>query len=94
MAAEASHALSGAPAAEAIHVFGTDQAGRHDLPAAALAVRAHGMQAGLAHGPSGNAYAIPFRDGNCQLLPLKLISAYIKDLRKHEFCWRAQRCCE
>ena len=67
--------MSGAPAAEAVHVFVTDQAGR-------------------ANGASGNAYAIPFRDGNCQLLPLKLISAYIKDLRKYEFCWRAQRCCE
>ncbi|MCC6706104.1 MAG: hypothetical protein IT492_00960 [Gammaproteobacteria bacterium] len=79
MAAEASHVLSGVSAAEPIHVFGTDQAGRHDLPGAAFAVRVHGAQVGLANGPAGNAYAVPFRDTDCRLLPLKLISAYVKE---------------
>lgn len=82
MAAEASHAVSGVPASEPIHVFGTDQAGRHDLPGAAFAVRAHGAAIGVANGLVGNAYAIPFRDTECQLLPLKLIGAYIKELIK------------
>lgn len=83
MAAEASHALSGVSAAEPIHVFGTDLAGRHDLPGAAFAVRAHGAVVGVPNGPVGNAYAIPFRDADCQLLPLKLIGAYVKELLKH-----------
>ena len=83
MAAEASHALSGVPAAEPVHVFGTDQAGRHDLPGAAFAVRAHGAQLGKAIGPHGNTYALPFRDADCQLLSLKLITAYVKDLTKY-----------
>jgi hypothetical protein len=83
MAAEASHALSGVPAAEAIHVFGTDQAGRHDLPGAAFALRVYGAEVGKANGPSGNAYALPFRDADCQLLPLKLIGAYIQDFLKY-----------
>jgi len=80
MAAEASHALSGVPATEPVHVFGTDQAGRHDLPGAAFAMRLHGAEVGKASGPSGNAYAIPFRGANCQLLPLKMIGTYVKDL--------------
>ncbi|MBK8959312.1 MAG: hypothetical protein IPM80_12975 [Proteobacteria bacterium] len=80
MAAEASHALSGIPAAEPVHVFGTDQAGRHDLPGAAFAARAHGAAIGVANGPSGNAYAIPFRGVECQLLPLKMLGVYIKEL--------------
>ncbi len=83
MAAEASHALSGVPAAEPVLVFGTDQAGRHDLPGASFAVRLHGAQAGKASGPSGNAYAIPFRDADCQLLPLKLIGVYLRELLKY-----------
>jgi hypothetical protein len=83
MAAEASHALSGVPATEPIHVFGTDQAGRHDLPGASLAVRVHGAQLGRACGRSGNAYALPFRDADCQLLPLKLIGVYVRELLRY-----------
>lgn len=83
MAAEASHAVSGVAAVEPIHVFGTDQAGRHDLPGAAFAVRAHGAQPGKASGPSGNAYALPFRGADCQLLPLKLIAVYVSELLKY-----------
>ena len=83
MAAQASHASAGVPASDPIHVFGTDLAGRHDLPSAAGAVRLHGAQPGQASGISGNSFAIPFRASDCALLPLKQIGAYVRDLLKY-----------
>lgn len=79
MAAQASHALAGTPVSEPIHVFGTDLAGRHDLPSAVFAVRLHGAKPGKASGASGNSFAIPFRDNDCELLPLKQIATYVRD---------------
>lgn len=83
MAAQASPALSGASGREPIHVFGTDLAGRHDLPSATLAVRLHGAKPGKASGASANSYAIPFRDSDCELLPMKQIGVYVRDLLKY-----------
>ena len=90
MTAPASHALSGAPASEPVHVFGTDLAGRHDLPSAVFAVRLHGAIPGKASGASGNAFAIPFRDGDCELLPLKQIATYVRDFLKYAAACPAQ----
>ena len=78
MAAEASQVVASAALSEPIHVFGTDLAGRHDLPSAAFALRLHGAQLGKASGASGNAYAIPYRGTGCELLPLKVIGNYVR----------------
>lgn len=90
MAAQTSNALFGAPASEPVHVFGTDLAGRHELPSAVFAVRLHGAKPGQASGMCGNSFAIAFRDGDCELLPLKQIATYVRDFLKYAAARPAQ----
>ena len=64
---------------EPVCVFGTDSTGNHKGEHATLAVRHHGAQSGTWNGPSGNSYMIPYRNGEGQLLPLKVIANYVND---------------
>ncbi|MCZ6892952.1 MAG: hypothetical protein O7H40_02750 [Gammaproteobacteria bacterium] len=67
-------------ASEAVYVFGSDLGGTNDKETAAFAVLVHGADASNASGPSGNAYAIPYRDSSRNLLPLEVIKNYVDTL--------------
>jgi hypothetical protein len=60
-----------------IFVFGCDLAGRHDQEPAALAVRLHRAEFGVWSGPTGNSYAIPYRNKYRQLLLTEVIRSYV-----------------
>ena len=64
-------------ASEPIYVFGSDLAGKHDHDTAAFAARVHGAEQGTGSGLSGNAYAIPYRSSERNLLPVDVIKNYI-----------------
>jgi hypothetical protein len=64
-------------AAEAIYVFGSDLAGAHDKDTAAFAALVHGAEPGTASGPTGNAYAVPYRNSSRVLLSLDVIKNYV-----------------
>ena len=59
-----------------IFVFGSNLAGRHGKGAARFARNQHGAQYGIGVGRTGNAYAIPTKDGTLRTLPLV-------EIRKH-----------
>jgi hypothetical protein len=65
---------------EPIYVFGTDLAGRHETETASLAVRLHGAEPGKGSGPTGNGYAIPYRNSTGGLLSGEVMKNYVTSL--------------
>lgn len=53
-----------------IFVFGSNLAGIHGAGAALVARREHGAKIGVGEGFTGNAYAIPTKGQNLEVLPL------------------------
>lgn len=62
-----------------IFVFGSNLAGRHGKGAALCARTEHGAEYGIGIGRTGNAYAIPTKDGSLRTLDLKTISGHVAD---------------
>lgn len=65
--------------APSIFVFGSNLAGRHGKGAALFAKKLYGAIYGRGIGRQGNSYAIPTKDGNLKVLPLKTIRKHVKD---------------
>ena len=61
-----------------IFVFGSNLAGRHGRGAALHARQNYGAVYGVGVGRTGNAYAIPTKDGNLRVLPLALIQRSVR----------------
>ena len=66
-----------------IFVFGSNLAGRHGRGSALEAVRNHGAKYGCGHGRYGNSYAIPTKDFDLKILPLKSIKQYVEVFLHH-----------
>lgn len=60
-----------------IFVFGSNLAGRHGRGSALEAVRYHGAKIGVGSGPQGNAYGIPTKDAQLNILPLEEIRPFV-----------------
>lgn len=60
-----------------IFVFGSNLAGRHGAGAALFAKQHHGAVYGNGVGPQGNAYAIPTKAANLDVLPIEEIQKYV-----------------
>lgn len=60
-----------------IFVFGSNLAGRHGKGSAKDAARNYGAEYGVGVGRTGNAYGIPTKDGNLEVLPLDTIGVFI-----------------
>lgn len=61
-----------------IFVFGSNLAGRHGKGAALTARRSFGARYGVGVGRTGNAYAIPTKGHNLEVLPLRIIEHHVK----------------
>jgi hypothetical protein len=59
-------------------VFGSNLAGRHGRGAALFAREHYGARLGEGVGRTGNAYAIPTKDGDLRVLTLPCIHGYVK----------------
>lgn len=62
-----------------IFVFGSNLAGRHGKGAALTAKLEWGAQYGVGIGRTGEAYAIPTKDRQLRVIPLKEIVMYVED---------------
>jgi hypothetical protein len=62
-----------------IFVFGSNLAGRHGKGSALCAKQKWGAKYGVGVGPTGRAYAIPTKDRNLNVLPLKAIKRHVDD---------------
>lgn len=62
-----------------IFVFGSNYAGRHGAGAALYARNHYGAKYGIGKGRTGNAYAIPTKDGYLKTLPLNVIQNHVLD---------------
>jgi len=60
-----------------IFVFGSNLAGRHGKGAALTARQNFGAQYGVGVGRTGNAYAIPTKGHQLEILPLHVIERYV-----------------
>jgi len=60
-----------------IFVFGSNEAGRHGKGAALHAKQHYGAEYGVGAGRTGDAYAIPTKDGKLKTLPLTKIHEYV-----------------
>jgi hypothetical protein len=60
-----------------IFVFGSNLAGRHGKGAALCARKEHGAIYGVGVGRTGNAYAIPTKDGGLNVLPISTIALHV-----------------
>lgn len=60
-----------------IMVFGSNLSGRHGKGAALYAKINYGAVYGVGVGRTGNAYAIPTKDGQLRTLPLTIIKQYV-----------------
>jgi hypothetical protein len=60
-----------------IFVFGSNLAGRHGKGSALKAKTEYGAVNGIGFGPQGNAYAIPTKGYNLEILALNIIQAYV-----------------
>lgn len=67
----------------AVFVFGSNTAGRHGKGAALKARNSFGAVYGVGEGLTGNAYAIPTKDGALTVLSLKKIHKAVKRFREH-----------
>lgn len=61
-----------------VFVFGSNLAGRHGKGAALYAKQKHGAKYGVGEGRTGNAYAIPTKDGNLNVLTPEHVAASIR----------------
>jgi hypothetical protein len=61
-----------------IFVFGSNEAGRHGKGAALHARNHYGAKYGRGFGRTGNAWAIPTKDGQLRTLPLERIAEYVR----------------
>lgn len=61
----------------AVFVFGSNEAGRHGKGAALTARKEWGAKYGVGVGPTGNAYAIPTKDGKLNTLGLDDIKMHV-----------------
>ena len=59
-------------------VFGSNEAGRHGKGAALHARKHYGAVYGVGFGCTGDAWAIPTKDGNLRTLPLDQIGRYVR----------------
>jgi hypothetical protein len=66
-----------------IFVFGSDLGGHNDNETASLAGRLHGADPQARSGPTGQAYAIPYRSSAGQLLPAAVIRNYVDSFARH-----------
>ena len=66
-----------------VFVFGSNLIGYHGAGSAKEAHRNHGAQWGVGSGPTGNAYAIPTKDGVYRTLPLDRIMRHVGDFRDY-----------
>lgn len=71
------------PLAAPIFVFGSNEAGRHGAGAALFARRHHGAVYGVGRGRTGNAYALPTKDGRIRTLPLEAIAANVDEFIRY-----------
>lgn len=62
---------------KSIFVFGSNEAGIHGAGSALFARRHHGAQPGVGVGRTGDAYAIPTKDKNLNVLPLPRICTHV-----------------
>jgi hypothetical protein len=60
-----------------IFVFGSNEAGRHGKGAALYARRHYGAKYGVGVGRTGDAWAIPTKDGELRTLSLERIAHYV-----------------
>ena len=63
---------------EPVFVFGSNLAGRHGAGAALFACRQRGARYGVGEGRTGNAYAIPTKDGGLRTLALPEIATHVR----------------
>lgn len=61
-----------------IFVFGSNLAGRHGRGAAKYAALKYGAERGVGEGPTGEAYAIPTKGYNLDVLPLSDVDKSIQ----------------
>lgn len=66
-----------------IFVFGSNLAGRHGKGAALFARQHYGAEYGVGEGRTGNAYAIPTKDGSLNVLPLRRIKKGVKGFLRY-----------
>lgn len=68
---------------EDVFVFGSNSAGKHGAGAAKCAGQHHGAVYGIGEGRTGNAYAIPTKDEQLNVLPLNEIEVYVRTFMVH-----------
>lgn len=66
-----------------IFVFGSNTAGRHGADAALTARKEHGAKYGVGSGPTGNAYAIPTKDGKLNVLNLRIVESLVDSFKRY-----------
>lgn len=66
-----------------VFVFGSNLAGRHGLGAARYALDHYGAEYGVGVGPTGNAYAIPTKNGDIDTLPSELVEEYLLEFLEY-----------
>lgn len=66
-----------------VFVFGSNLAGRHGKGAALTAVKKYGAVYGKGVGPQGRSYAIPTKDRNLKVLPLRVIRVYLHQFSQY-----------
>lgn len=62
-----------------IWVFASNLAGKHGAGSALHAKRFYGAKYGIGIGMQGDSYAIPTKDKNLKVMPLKEIEHHVKD---------------
>lgn len=62
-----------------VFVFGSNYSGRHGAGAALYARNHYGAKYGVGKGRTGQAYAIPTKDGYLKTLPLNVIEKHVQD---------------
>lgn len=66
-----------------IWVFASNLAGKHGAGSALHAKRFYGAKYGIGIGMQGDSYAIPTKDKNLKVMPLKEIEHHVKDFLKY-----------
>jgi hypothetical protein len=66
-----------------VFCFGSNLAGRHGAGAAKTAAEYYGAKYGVGVGRTGNAYAIPTKDHNLNVLPLDVIRQHVNDFEQY-----------
>ena len=71
-----------------IFVFGSNLAGRHGAGAAAFARYWYGAKYGVGIGRTGQAYAIPTKDAEFNVLALEYIHHQVKEFLEYARYWK------